>query len=429
VIAGERHTTTLDADVCVVGGGVAGAAAALAARASGKDVVLVSRAPGATALWSGTLDVACSPDPAGRMSTTDAARSIARDFPHHPYAKLGVDALAEAIDAFDPTRFGMEGPGLDSRPLVVATELGALKPAPFAARAIAQGDLRDGGTVAVAGLAGYPRFDARACAGSLSAFGRNLGLSFTARAIDVALPSRSGRDPSSAEISRSLDGGEAMLERFASAIRASASAEGASRVLLPPVLADDRAARVASLADLPCGELCADSASLFGLRLWERIRDVLTANGVRTVAGAASGFAHDGGFVRALRLGTEGRVSANAFVLATGKFIGGGVRRDDRLRETLFDLPIFWHDTVVAYVDVLKLSAPQPWNEQRLFACGVQADARLRPLRGDRRPAFENLFAAGSVLSGYDADAEGSGFGVAILTGHSAGRFAAGGAP
>ena len=37
----------LTADVLVVGGGMAGACAALAARAAGADVLLVARAPGA----------------------------------------------------------------------------------------------------------------------------------------------------------------------------------------------------------------------------------------------------------------------------------------------------------------------------------------------------------------------------------------------
>jgi glycerol-3-phosphate dehydrogenase subunit B len=51
----------LEADVLVVGGGLAGALAALSARAAGARVALVRRGPGATALSSGALSVADDP--------------------------------------------------------------------------------------------------------------------------------------------------------------------------------------------------------------------------------------------------------------------------------------------------------------------------------------------------------------------------------
>ncbi|HEX9050500.1 MAG TPA: FAD-binding protein, partial [Anaeromyxobacter sp.] len=50
--------TALEADVLVIGGGMAGTIAALAARAAGARVVVVRRAPGATALSSGAVSVA-----------------------------------------------------------------------------------------------------------------------------------------------------------------------------------------------------------------------------------------------------------------------------------------------------------------------------------------------------------------------------------
>jgi len=49
---------TLEAEVLVVGGGMAGAVAALAARAAGARAILVRRSPGATALSSGAVSVA-----------------------------------------------------------------------------------------------------------------------------------------------------------------------------------------------------------------------------------------------------------------------------------------------------------------------------------------------------------------------------------
>ena len=84
----------LSADVVVVGGGLAGACAALAARESGAEVLLIARSPGATAMSSGAIDFAAADDDA---PIGEAARRLARNAPGHPYALLG-DALVPAID-------------------------------------------------------------------------------------------------------------------------------------------------------------------------------------------------------------------------------------------------------------------------------------------------------------------------------------------
>jgi glycerol-3-phosphate dehydrogenase subunit B len=64
--------------------------------------------------------------------------------------------------------------------------------------------------------------------------------------------------------------------------------------------------------------------------------------------------------------------------------------------------------------------APQP-----LLAAGLRVDAALRPLGADGAPAHPHLFAAGAVVGGHEHAADGTGLGVAILTGWLAGRAAA----
>jgi anaerobic glycerol-3-phosphate dehydrogenase len=58
------------------------------------------------------------------------------------------------------------------------------------------------------------------------------------------------------------------------------------------------------------------------------------------------------------------------------------------------------------------------------FRIGLGTDQRLHPLGGDGTAPYRNLFAAGAVLCGYDY-AGPWGFGVPILTGWLAGRWAA----
>src|ERR1700687_1146670 len=92
-------------DVVVVGGGMAGAIAALSAKNAGASVVVIRRALGATALSSGAIDVAADPGASVRdiaaqgMPFEEAARKVARARPDHPYAILEpkLSRLSEAL--------------------------------------------------------------------------------------------------------------------------------------------------------------------------------------------------------------------------------------------------------------------------------------------------------------------------------------------
>jgi glycerol-3-phosphate dehydrogenase subunit B len=61
------------------------------------------------------------------------------------------------------------------------------------------------------------------------------------------------------------------------------------------------------------------------------------------------------------------------------------------------------------------------------MAAGIRVDASLRPLADGAAPVHPRLFAAGAVIGGHEAAADGTGLGTAILTGHLAGRAAAAG--
>ena len=95
----------LDCDVLVVGGGLAGAVAALAARKAGARVALSRRAPGATALSSGAISTGADPTAlpgaflGARAGVADSARRLAAVRPRHPYAVAGerLDRLEEAL--------------------------------------------------------------------------------------------------------------------------------------------------------------------------------------------------------------------------------------------------------------------------------------------------------------------------------------------
>ncbi|HEX9579085.1 MAG TPA: FAD-dependent oxidoreductase, partial [Myxococcales bacterium] len=143
-------------DVLVIGGGMAGAAAALSARREGASVLLVARGPGATALSSGAADIAAVED----LPVREAARALA-ERPGHPYARI--DDLDAALGATSELLQSLGYAG-GERNLWLLSPLGCAKPAAMAQQSIAAGDLRAlprDGRPAVVALAGAQAIEAR----------------------------------------------------------------------------------------------------------------------------------------------------------------------------------------------------------------------------------------------------------------------------
>jgi anaerobic glycerol-3-phosphate dehydrogenase len=110
-------------------------------------------------------------------------------------------------------------------------------------------------------------------------------------------------------------------------------------------------------------------------------------------------------------------------VLAAGRHIGGGLRAGRATIEPLLGLGIFPEGRPAGALGTRlhHLEYIDAAEEMRL---GVMTDKRLHPLREDGSAPYTNLYAAGAILGGYDY-AGPCGFGVPILTGWLAGRYAA----
>ena len=124
----------------------------------------------------------------------------------------------------------------------------------------------------------------------------------------------------------------------------------------------------------------------------------------------------------------EIKIDAKAFVLATGKYIGGGIAGDEKgLRETVFDLMPVTGD----YHSAMEIVPSRSTNRlsispggQPIQSCGLSIDPKFRPVNEAGIEWAKNLFAAGAVLAGYNYSVEKSGLGVAATSGYSAAKNA-----
>jgi len=191
----------------------------------------------------------------------------------------------------------------------------------------------------------------------------------------------------------------------------------------------DVAGRIASAAGLPVAETLSDVPSVPGLRLQAAVEARLRASGVEVLAGDLREAKGPGAPARCA--GRE--VLAPSWVLATGRFVGGGIVRRGMLAEPLLKIPVTAAEAFgdwgahlcgrpAASLTHRESRAPQP-----LLSAGIASDALFRPVDAHGAPVHQRLFAAGAVLGGHDQASEGSGLGVAVFTGYLAGQAAAAG--
>lgn len=430
------------AEVLVIGAGVAGFAAALAARDRGARVMVLDAHAGASALGGGAWDVAsdvgASPEDVFRpaRSLEQALVARVREDVHHPYAKLGMDvieAVREAHARVLPALAIYRPLDLRGTGVLIATDLGLPRRTATAQHAVLALDSARGGAIAVAVLRGYRYTDSAFLAASLTELAdladddRRFGaleLEFFRRREDALL-----HPHEIAAIADSDDGRARLSQTLARAIAGAKH----DAVLLPPVLGLRNDAVVRELTTklgIPVGELVAPLAGPQGLRLVRRIDAALQEAGCeRRSARVRAVVSRTQGTTVVLDDGEELR--GKSVVLATGKHMSGGlVMCRGELREPLAELPVWVDGRVLALPsssggrDPAVLFGDNPFVGGPACRAGVAFDESFRALDRSGRPRATDLFVCGALLTGHDPARDGTGLGCAATTGWLAGRHA-----
>ena len=400
--------------VLVIGGGIAGLTAALSAARAGADATLLQVGQGAHHLFSGCVDVLTYPQADGE-AVAQPLTALADLCDDHPYAKVGVEAVREALAEFKQIVGEQDltyvGDGENQKR--VLTAMGtfrhtALTPATMAIDP-AEIDV-------VCGLAHFRNFAESMIAAELS---RRIGrpvktLLFTlekGRRDAVGISSRLRREEEFSALAEFL----------------AAEAKGAT-VALPAVLPVENAEAIKAQIEEHFGgrlvEVPGLPPSLAGLRLMKALRRAALDASVASVPNArAIGPVEENGRIVGINVQT-GNVSrelrTDAIVLATGHLVGGGlVSARGRLREAVFGLPLRGWSRGPFFAERFLATEGHP-----VLQAGVPVDAHLHPVK-DGGAVCRNLYACGDILAGFDPYRERSGGGVALSTGMVAGRLAA----
>ncbi|HEY3352200.1 MAG TPA: glycerol-3-phosphate dehydrogenase subunit GlpB [Polyangia bacterium] len=411
-------------DLAVVGAGLAGMAAAVYAGNRGLTTVQVGNA-GALLFSSGLFDLmGVHPVAAGRSWADPwaAVQAVVADEPGHPYARVAAAdiraAFAELVTALGDAGLAYGAPGDEN--CAVVTGVGTVKTSYCVPRTMLPGvaALAARTTALLVDFEGLREYSARGIAATLAARWPELR---TAR-LDFPPARAVAGETYAAHLARAFELREHRT-RLAELVRPHLG--DAQAVGLPAVLGIRRtetiAAELTAALGAPVFEIPTMPTSVPGLRLKEALERAAGARGVRRVVqGRAVAVVPEAdAFALHLDGGLPGTspLRARAVVLATGRFMGGGLVADrTRVREALMDLR------------VVQPATRADWHHPDLFdprghalnRAGVDVDEQLRPRDQAGRPVHPRLFAAGTMLAHHDWARMKCGAGIALATAFAA---------
>jgi len=419
-------------DVIVIGAGLAGLMAAEAAQSQGARVLIIARGMGSLPLTSGCIDgLGYFPNTSKTplSSPFTALGQLRQNDPHHPYVKVGQEEILSALACFlELSRSdGMPYAGTFDSNFLIPTPLGTFHPTCLVPETMKSGALSLPGRVLLLGLAGLKDFSPFLAVENLNLLHSQGMIAPSFRAGDMEGLDLGGKAINGLNLARAFDEKD-FREKFIK--RAQTFLRPGERLGLPAILGfhssfeawnDLKEKMATEIFEIPM-----PPPSVPGIRLYNLLKTHLRERGVRIFMGVSSlrPLAEDRR-LKGFSLGSSQKgpfYRASAFVLATGKFVGGGLDSDrGRIYETLLDLPVLYPQDRRKWFNPRLLGTEgQPFN---LF--GVEVNEHLKPIDPGGQAIYSNLFAAGGIIAHADSMSEKSGGGVAISTGYMAGKLAA----
>lgn len=420
MISDAQHMTY---DVCIIGAGMAGMAAALFAANRGLSTVQTG---GASELLfaSGLLDLLGVHPIEQKRTWRDpwaGIKALIRDIPQHPYARIKNEHIRSA---FDELQVFLDGSGLvykrhKRRNQEVVTSMGTAKLTYCLPLTMWKGAMafKKRTPCLVVDFKGLKGFSARQISEAVAHMWPDVAF------VKIEFPGLEAFSEVYTErIARALEVAQ-NREKLAQSIRPHLG--GAEIVGLPAILGvngsvevmDDLERRVG----VPLFEIPTMPPSVAGLRLKEAFEQHLPLKGVKLLSPLQvlrARYVKQGVFV--LDIGdTEKKLSVRArgLVLATGRFVGQGLHADRfGIRETLFNLPVHQPQSR------LHWHSQDFWDPKGhpINRAGLEIDDCFRPLDKTGKCAFRTLFAAGSILAHQDWIRMKCGSGLAIASAYAA---------
>lgn len=413
-------------DVVIIGGGLAGLTCGIVLQEQGKRCAIVNNGQAAIDFSSGSIDLLGRlPNGENVQNVDRTLATLAERLPAHPYAKLGAERVLAKAKQFErlATKLNLGLAGSLERNHARVTPLGGLRRTWLSPDSVPTVQLNEAfpyHNIVILGIEGYHDFQPQLLADNLK-----LQPQFAHCVIKtgfLAMPEldflrQQSREFRSVHIAQTL---EQKVSRVSLANEIRQAASGADAVFLPACFGQNSRAffkELQELTDFSLFELPTLPPSLLGGRQHSILRRHFEQSGGVMMNGDRVLRAEfDGNRVTDLftRLHEDEPLVADNYVLASGSFFSNGlVSEFEKIYEPVFGADIIRteqldptdHFTWTTH----RFSAPQPYQSAGVVInadCQVQKSGRF----------FDNLYAAGAVIGGFNGIELGCGSGVAVVT-------------
>jgi glycerol-3-phosphate dehydrogenase subunit B len=454
----------LRTDVAVIGCGIAGLTAAKQVARRRKKVTVFSKAYGATAMSTGVADIANPTVIKIPLEPPDIL--VRRKYAikkNHPYSLIlqrerrsGIqgneegdrvcgETITKAVADYvhDMTEVGFQVEGSLKHNMLLINSVGSVRSTCLAPPSVARGDLTkiENGKIMFVGFKGHADYDPRLCAKNFADTARTVGLPIEVggdRSEVIELPGFETRSTIlSIEVAKQIDREEEIAGKIGAMIAGLANGNKTTHVCLPPCIGirnvEEKMKIIGEESGLtPFECVTLTPPSVIGYRLQLALDDSANKSGVPIMLPyEATHFGSEEKTLKTMSVVSGQRdfqVEAEKFVLATGSFIGGGIiENEGTVKEPLLDLPLFdENDAQVndAFIRTMLSNEAVPINGHPIFSVGIKVNENLQPVSADGEVIYDNLFACGNILSGFNHTSGGCRYGAAIATGYTAGEEA-----
>lgn len=401
-------------DTVITGGGLAGLICGIRLQKQGHRCAIISAGQNAMHFSSGYFDMLNrTPDGKAVERPLEAVESLGKE---HPYSKIGRESLEEY--ASQVKGFFMDcGILLNGDPHKNGcriTPVGNFKPTWLALEdfpVFSSAEERRWKKVLIANIEGFLDFNTSFLAEALE----EKGIGCRIIPIRLSEMERLRKNPSemrATNIARVMQNEEVVMKAVGQ-IKNELKDEDA--VLLPAIFGMKEASATSRLQDAIGTETVAIATmppSVPGIRSQMMLKETFEKAGGTFLQGdtACSPEIKDG---RVISIGTVNfsdiRLYADNFVLASGSFFSKGLAASpSKVSETVFGLDVDFEPERKDWYN------PEFFGKQAYLSFGVKTDSEFRCYRNGE--CIENLYAAGSILSGSNPLYEGSGAGTAIFS-------------
>lgn len=403
-------------DTIIIGGGLAGLVCGLRLQEAGQKCAIVSAGQNAMHFFSGGFGLLAKlPDGTNVDAPLAAIPSLDAS---HPYAKIGAEKIEKYAEEtkrlFCALGINVEGTAEQNRYVISAS--GALKPAWLTIDDIASVSAKDekiADNALIVNIDGFLDFNTAFIAESFEKRGTTCEITVVTTN-EIRNLRRNPSEMRASNIARIMDNAAARTT-FVNAVEAELAEGKFDAVVLPAVFGLKNHETVQAVREelgiktLFIGTL---PPSVPGIRSQMQMKRAFEAKGGTFLMGdeAVASEIKDGK-VTSIKTSNLGDIelTADNYVLASGSYFGHGIIAEiDKVTEPVFGADVIFDNDRGNWYD------KNFFGKQNFIGFGVAADDRFNVIKNGE--SIRNLYAAGSVLGGFNPLHEGCGAGVAIMT-------------